>query len=50
MADKERREHGRDRERPDEAGPSVFPREPGNRQAGQERDPEEEGSAGKTQQ
>lgn len=41
--------------RPDERGrregqgPSVFPEGPGNRQAAEDRDPEEEGSAGKTQ-
>ena len=41
--------------RPDERGrregqgPSVFPEGPGNRQMGEDRDPEEEGSAGKTQ-
>jgi hypothetical protein len=49
MADKKEK-GGREGDRPDRAGPSVFPRNPGERPGAGDRDPEEEGSAGKTQQ
>jgi hypothetical protein len=48
MADKNK--GGREKDRGEREGPSVFPQGPGNRQSGADRDPEEEGSAGKSQQ
>ena len=47
MADKKEPDRREDRGRREERGPSVFPDESG-RQGRQDRDPEEEGSAGRS--
>jgi len=49
MADKKSADHGDDGRQQEDRGPSVFPSRTDTPDRSAERDPEEEGSAGKTQ-